>query len=82
MCDLFLISLMLFDRRQRRLWSWAALLLINAALLGSLTRGAWVALFVGVTVLVVIRAPRYLWVYLPAALLFAVLSVSTQRRRP
>lgn len=73
-CDLFLASLMMFERRYRTFWSWAALVLINAALLGSLTRGAWIGLFVGVTILVLVRAPRYLWAYVPATLLFLLLA--------
>lgn len=76
-CDLFLMSLMAFERRHRNVWSWTALVLVNAALLGSLTRGAWIALLAGVTILVVLRSPRYLWAYVPAAVLFVLLAPST-----
>jgi hypothetical protein len=55
-------------------WRWAALVAINLALLASLTRSAWVGLFVAATLLVVVRAPRLLAACLPAALLFTLLA--------
>lgn len=73
-CDLFLVSLFTFERRYRTLWGLGALVLINAALLGSLTRGAWVGLLVGLTLLMVMRSSRYLWLYLPAVVLFVLLA--------
>lgn len=56
----------------RRAWRWLALAAVNLALLGSLTRGAWVALVVALTLLLALRAPRLLLGY-PAALLVFIL---------
>jgi len=72
--DLLLVSTMVYGGRWRSLWRWAALAILNVALLGSLTRNAWVALVLTLTVLVVLRAPRLLLAYLPAAVLFVVLA--------
>jgi O-antigen ligase len=72
--DLLLVSCMVYGGRWRRPWRWAALAVINVALLGSYTRNAWVALALALTVLVVIRAPRLLLAYVPAALLFVALA--------
>ena len=71
--DLLLLSSMIYAGRWRSPWRWAALAVINAALLGSYTRNAWVALALSLTVLVVLRVPRLLLAYLPAAVLFVVL---------
>jgi O-antigen ligase len=73
-CDLLLVATMVYGGRWRSLWRWAALAAINVALLGSYTRNAWVALALALTVLVVIRAPRLLLAYLPAAILFVALA--------
>lgn len=72
--DLLLVSTMVYGGRWRSLWRWTALAILNVALLGSLTRNAWVALVLTLTVLVVLRAPRLLLAYLPAAVLFVVLA--------
>jgi len=53
---------------------WIALAAINAALLGSLTRNAWVGLAVAFPVLLFVRRPRYVVALVPAALLFALLA--------
>jgi O-antigen ligase len=73
-CDLLLVSAMVYGGRWRSLWRWGALAVINVALLGSYTRNAWVALALALTVLVVIRAPRLVLAYVPAAVLFVVLA--------
>ncbi|MEA2603099.1 MAG: hypothetical protein QOF89_4091 [Acidobacteriota bacterium] len=75
-CDLLLAASMVYGGRGRRrsLWRWGALAVINIALLGSYTRNAWVALAVALTVLVVIRAPRLLLAYVPAAVMFVILA--------
>jgi O-antigen ligase len=57
-----------------RLWPWGALIVLNVALLGSYTRGAWVGLGLTLTVLVLARAPRWILAYLPAVLLFILLA--------
>jgi len=74
-CDLLLIAtLVLRPERRKKIWSWAALVAINAALLGSLTRSAWVGLGLTLTLYTLVRAPRWLLAYVPAALLFVVLA--------
>lgn len=86
LCDLLLVARLVCGprpapgsgwrgwRRWAALWRWPAVAAINLALLGSLTRNAWVALFAALTVLVVLRAPRALAAYAPVALLFIVLA--------
>lgn len=56
------------------LFRWTALAAINLALAGSLTRGAWVAVAVAFTGLVLARAPRLLAAYLPAAAVLLLLA--------
>lgn len=80
-CDLLLIAGMILGahrghrgHRGRQLWRWAALALINVALLGSLTRSAWVGLGLTLTLYLLVRSPRWLLAYVPAALVFAVLA--------
>lgn len=76
-CDLLLMVRLLGDPRGsggRRGWRWAALVVINVALLATYTRGAWVALVVAVTVLLLVRAPKLLLAYLPAGALLVVLA--------
>jgi O-antigen ligase len=72
--DLLLLASMIYAGRWRRWWAWAALAVINFALLGSYTRNAWVALALTLTVLALIRAPRLLLAYVPATVLFVVLA--------
>ena len=77
-CDLLLVGSMVYTRRWpgfwRNFWRWGALLVINAALLGSYTRNAWVGLIVALTVLALIRAPRLLLASVPAAVIFIVVA--------
>jgi O-antigen ligase len=76
-CDLLLMVRLLDDPRGsggRRGWRWAALVVINVALLASYTRSAWVALVVAGTVLLLIRAPKLLLAYLPLGVLLVVLA--------
>lgn len=56
--------------KAKSVWRWAALAVINAALLASLTRSAWVALVLALTLLLALRAPRLLVLYPVAAALF------------
>jgi O-antigen ligase len=73
-CDLLLVAMMVYTRRWRSVWRWGALLVINAALLGSYTRNAWVGLLVALMVLALIRAPRLLLAFAPAAVIFIVVA--------
>jgi O-antigen ligase len=75
-CDLLLLTRLLVvgSGGGRWGWRWAALVPINVALLGSYTRGAWVALVVSVTVLVLIRAPKLLLAYVPLGVLIVLLA--------
>src|SRR6202166_3315401 len=43
-CDVLLVTQMVCGRGARSAWRWVALALINVALVGTMTRGAWVAL--------------------------------------
>jgi len=70
-CDLLLIARLSVDRKSRRsLWRFGALAAINLALLGSLTRNAWVALGVTLVAFFGVRRPRSLAVLPFLALLF------------
>lgn len=80
LCDVLLLARLFFGG-WRSWWRWAAFLLLTSAVLGSLTRSAWVGLGVAVTLLVVLRAPKLLVAYLPAALLFALLAPAELRSR-
>lgn len=73
-CDLLLIASMILNPRRRRVWHWGALVIINIALLGSLTRSAWVGLGLTLTLYLLVRAPRWLLAYIPVALVFALLA--------
>jgi len=76
-CDLLLVAALVFDGkrgRTRQAWRWAALVLINVALLGSLTRSAWVGLGMTLTLFLLVRAPRWLLAYIPAAIVFALVA--------
>jgi putative inorganic carbon (HCO3(-)) transporter len=73
-CDLLLLARLGFGRQRRSYWLWSALVVINAALVGSYTRSAWVGLIVALTLLLLLRAPRLLIGYLPAAALFVLLA--------
>ncbi|HEX6202676.1 MAG TPA: O-antigen ligase family protein, partial [Thermoanaerobaculia bacterium] len=77
-CDL-LLAAQLFFRRRGRPWPAVArrllaLAVINAALLGSLTRSAWVGLAGALVAAAAIRSPRRLLWAVPAILLFVLLA--------
>ncbi|MEE8138583.1 MAG: O-antigen ligase family protein [Thermoanaerobaculia bacterium] len=72
--DLLLIAQMVCGSGRRSAWRWGALLVINLALVASLTRSAWVALGLTFTILLLLRAPRFVAAYVPAALLFLVIA--------
>jgi O-antigen ligase len=72
--DLLLIAQMVCGNGRRSRWRWVVLVAINLALVGSLTRSAWVALGLTFTILLLLRAPRFVAAYVPAALLFLALA--------
>lgn len=75
MADFLLIARLVLRPADRRRWYWWLILtLINLALLGSLTRSAWVALALTLTALLALKAPRLLLGYLPAVALFLLLA--------
>ncbi len=73
-CDLLLVSRLAADPASRKPWRFLAVAIITVGLLGSLTRGAFLALVVVLAVLLTIRRPRSLVALLPAALLFVLLA--------
>ena len=73
---------MVYARRWRSLWRWGALVVINAALLGSYTRNAWVGLFVATLVILRLVDAFQLPVVLFLAAIFVVaeLTLSAERQ--
>ncbi|MFQ5350407.1 MAG: O-antigen ligase family protein [Thermoanaerobaculia bacterium] len=72
---LLLVAARLAHRPRSRLpWRWAALAIMAAALVMSLTRSAWVALLLALVVLLALRAPRYLAAVPVAGLLLVLLA--------
>lgn len=69
--DFLLLARLLTGRS--RPWHWLALFLVNWTLLLTLTRGAWVAAVITVTLYVLVRARRHLVVYLATLALGVVL---------
>jgi len=76
LADLVLIAQLVTGARgaHKSAWRWTVLALVNLALVVSLTRSAWVALVFALTVLLLLRAPRWLLAYVPAAVLLFVLA--------
>ena len=72
--DLLLFAQMFYGRTRRSPLRWAALTVINLALVVGLTRSAWVALILALTILILVRAPKLLLAYIPATMLFLVLA--------
>jgi O-antigen ligase len=81
MADLILISQLVCRPATRTVWRWAALLLINVALVGTLTRSAWVALLVAVVVLALIHKPKAILAIVPAVALAVFLAPATIQQR-
>jgi O-antigen ligase len=73
-CDVLLATALVCGRGRRQLWRWAALLLINVALVGTLTRGAWVALGLTLAALIFMRSRRTLAFLVPAAAILVLLA--------
>ncbi len=57
-CDVLLVTQMVCGRAARSAWRWVALALINVALIGTMTRGAWVALGGTLISLLAVHAKR------------------------
>ncbi|HMB53441.1 MAG TPA: O-antigen ligase family protein [Thermoanaerobaculia bacterium] len=82
LCGMLLAGVLLFGAHRRRggwrsprlWWRLAALAAILAAILGSLTRGAWLGLAAGIVFLVALRAPRWLAALPVAAVVFFLLA--------
>lgn len=77
LADLLLIGRVASGRYggARRAWPWwLALALVNAALLATYTRNAWVGLAVALTLLLLVRKPKLLLLYPVAAALFWLLA--------
>lgn len=73
-CDLLLITGMLFNEGWKRPWRWGLLLLLNVSLLVNQSRNAWVALAVVGTALLLARRPRIVLAYVPLAVLVVILA--------
>ena len=73
-CDLLLIAAMILNPRRRRIWHWGALAILNVALLGTLTRSVWVGLGLTLTLYLLVRTPRWLLAYIPAAIVFVLVA--------
>lgn len=83
-CDCLLIGRMAAGppaEGWRRVARWLAVVAISAAIVGSLTRSAWLALAITITAVVAVRAPRWLALWLPAAALAVLLAPAPLRAR-
>lgn len=69
LADMILLAQIICGRAARSWWRWAAFAVINAGLVLSLTRSAWVALALTFAVLLLLRTPRLLLLYSASAAL-------------
>jgi O-antigen ligase len=74
LCNLLALASLAHRPSLRRVWTWGALLLISAALVLGLTRGAWVALGAALLLLLLLRAPRALLWVAPALVVFLLVA--------
>jgi O-antigen ligase len=72
--DLLLIARMVSGGAWRRPWCWLALAAINYTLLLTLSRSAWVALVISLTLYGIVRGRRYLLAYAAGLLLLVFLA--------
>lgn len=79
--DCLLLAYLAFGNGWRRWWTWAALVVIQAALLVSYTRNAWIALFILFTVVVAIRKPKLLVAWVPIVLVLTLVAPSSLAAR-
>ena len=74
LADFLLLPQFVEGKGRKDVWRWVAFAAVNLALLGSLTRSAWVAVALTVTVYLALRAPRLLLGYAPLFLVFVLLA--------
>jgi O-antigen ligase len=79
--NLLLISQLISGRGVKSVWRWLALVVINAGLIGGLTRGAWIAAAVAIAVVLLIRAPRWLALFVLLLPALAVVGPTPVRER-
>jgi O-antigen ligase len=80
--DLLLVAQLVCRPDARRSWwRWLALGLLNAALIGTLTRSAWVALLAAVFVLALVHAPKAILALVPAILVGLLLAPEAVQQR-
>lgn len=81
LADLVLVARFSCRKPPLRDWRWAACAVITMALLGSLTRSAWVALVLALVVLVLIRRPKSALVWVPVGVVALALLATPVRER-
>ena len=74
LCDLVALASLAHRPSPRRFLMWGALLLVSAALVLGLTRGAWVALAVALLLLLLLRSPRALLWAAPVAVVLLLVA--------
>lgn len=79
--DLLLVARLATRGGWRRPWLWALLAVFSWALMLSLTRGSWVAAAVTPTIYLLLRARRYVVLYLSAAALLLILAPDSWLQR-
>jgi O-antigen ligase len=79
--DMLLIAQLVSGRGVDKAWRWLALLAINLGLLGGLTRGAWIAFAVALSVVLLVRAPRWLAAVAPVLAVVVLLAPTPVRDR-
>jgi O-antigen ligase len=80
--DLLLVAQLVCRSDARRSWwRWLAIGLLNAALVGTLTRSAWVALLAAVFVLALVHAPKAILGLVPAILVGLLLAPDAVQQR-
>lgn len=81
LADLVLVARFACHKPRPSDWRWAACAVITMALLGSLTRSSWVALIAALGLVVLMRKPKSLLVWVPAAVVLLSLFLAPVRDR-
>ncbi len=81
LADLILVARFACRRPKLLDWRWAACAVITTAMLGSLTRSAWVALALALVVLALVRRPKSLLVWVPVGVVALALLATPVRER-